>query len=389
MRTSLHPESLASDPASRSTSPRVVHLVPAMFGADGVAGGAERYALELARHMAETVPTTLLSFGERERRETMGPLRLHVLGRPWHVRGQRHNPFSWRMFADLRAADVIHCHQQHVLASSLTAVFGRLSRRRVFVSDLGGGGWDLSAYLSTDRWYNGHLHISEYSRSIAGHRCKPWAHVIMGGVDNTRFSPAPVAQRKEAALFVGRLLPHKGVNYLIEALPGGMRLEVVGQAYDPRYFETLRALATGKRVEFREDCDDAALVEHYRRALCVVLPSVYRTIYGNETAVPELLGQTLLEGMACGLPAICTAVGSLPEVVEDGVSGFVVPPNDSRALAERLCWLRDNPETAAAMGAAARHRVLERFTWPAVVRRCLVIYADQIPQGSSSVQSCE
>ena len=105
--------------------------------------------------------------------------------------------------------------------------------------------------------------------------------------------------------------------------------------------------------------------------------------------MPELLGQTLLEGMACGLPAVCTAVASLPEVVEDGVNGFVVPPNDARALAERLCWLRDHPETAAAMGAAARHSVLERFFWPAVVRRCLAIYAGQIPQGSSPVQSCE
>jgi glycosyltransferase involved in cell wall biosynthesis len=367
-------------------SPRVVHLVPAMFGADGVAGGAERYAFELARHMAEAVPTTLLSFGERERSETIGPLRIRVLGHPWYVRGQRFNPLKWSMFAELRQADVIHCHQQHILASSLAAVFGRLSRRRVFVSDLGGGGWDVSAYLSTDRWFNGHLHISEYSRDITGHRGKPWAHVIMGGVDSEKFSPAP-AERDGAVLFVGRVLPHKGVNYLIEALPDRMRLKLVGQARDPRYFEDLRTLAGGRCVEFYQDCDDAALIEHYRRALCIVLPSVYRTIYGGETAVPELLGQTLLEGMACGLPAVCTAVASLPEVVEDGVSGFVVPPNDPRALTERLCWLRDHPETAIAMGAAARRRVLERFTWPEVVRRCLAIYAGQIPQCSGPVQS--
>ena len=370
----------------RSVAPRVVHLVPALFGSDGTVGGAERYALELARHMAEIVPTTLLSFGERERRETVGALRIRVLSDPWYVRGQRFNPLKWSMFTELRDADVIHCHQQRILASSLAAVFGRLRGRRVFVSDLGGGGWDISAYLSTDSWFNGHLHISEYSRSIAGHRGKPWAHVIMGGVDSTRFSPAPAAQRKEAALFVGRLLPHKGVDYLIEALPDGMRLEVVGRIYDPRYFETLRALATGKRVEFRQDCDDTALVEYYRRALCVVLPSVYRTIYGDETTVPELLGQTLLEGMACGLPAICTAVASLPEVVEDGVSGFVVPPNDPAALGERLCWLRDHPEAAAAMGLAARWRVLERFTWPMVVRRCLAVYAGDIPRDSNQIR---
>lgn len=377
MSGSLHPESL---PLDRRASPSVVHLVPAMFGADGVAGGAERYALELARHMAQAVPTTLLSFGERARNETMGPLKIRILGHPWYVRGQRFNPLKWSMFSELRAADVIHCHQQHILASSLAAVFGRLSRRRVFVSDLGGGGWDISAYLSTDAWFNGHLHISEYSRTLAGHRGKPWAHVIMGGVDSEKFSPAPAARHNGAVLFVGRLLPHKGVNYLIEALPDGMRLKVVGQAHDPGYFAALQTLSAGKCVEFDQDCDDAALLEHYRGALCVVLPSVYRTVYGDETAAPELLGQTLLEGMACGLPAICTAVASMPEVVEDGVSGFVVPPNNSRALAERMRWLYEHPEAAAAMGAAARRRVLERFTWPEVVRRCLAIYAGQIPR---------
>ena len=64
----------------RSVAPRVVHLVPALFGGDGTVGGAERYALELARHMAEIVPTTLLSFGERKRNETVGALRIRVLG---------------------------------------------------------------------------------------------------------------------------------------------------------------------------------------------------------------------------------------------------------------------------------------------------------------------
>ena len=52
--------------------------------------------------------------------------------------------------------------------------------------------------------------------------------------------------------------------------------------------------------------------------------------------MPELLGQTLIEGMACGTPAICTDVASMPEVVEDGVTGFVVPPNDPAYLGAKL-----------------------------------------------------
>ena len=97
-------------------------------------------------------------------------------------------------------------------------------------------------------------------------------------------------------------------------------------------------------------------------------------MYGQRSNVPELLGQTLLEGMACGLPAICTNVASMPEVVEDGRTGFVVPPNDPHTLGERLRWLRDNPARAKQMGAAARQRMLEKFTWSAVVQRCLEIY---------------
>jgi len=97
-------------------------------------------------------------------------------------------------------------------------------------------------------------------------------------------------------------------------------------------------------------------------------------MYGDKTSVPELLGQTLLEGMACGTPAICTDVASMPEVVEDQVTGFVVPPNRPDVLREKLLWIRDHPTEACAMGQAARRHVLEKFTWPAVVRRCLDIY---------------
>lgn len=358
-----------------AAKPRVLHLVPALFGPDdGIVGGAERYALELARFMATEVPTTLVTFGERERRETLGELQIRVIGNPWYVRNQRTNPVSLSLVAELRQADVVHCHQQHVVASSLAALVGKFSRRRVFVSDLGGGGWDISGYVSTDRWYHGHLHLSEYSRRIYGQADRSWAHVISGGVDTEKFSPAENVARAGAVLFVGRLLPHKGVNDLVEAVEPDQPLELIGQATDARFLADLKTLGKGKQVNFRHDCDDAALVDAYRKALCVVLPSVYRTLYGAETRVPELLGQTLLEGMACGTPAICTDVASLPEVVADGVTGFVVPPHDAAALGEKLRWLRDHPREARAMGDAARARVLQKFTWPNVVQRCLQIY---------------
>jgi glycosyltransferase involved in cell wall biosynthesis len=364
-------------PAAR---PRVLHLVPALFGGDGgVYGGAERYAFELARHMAEHTPTTLASFGDEPRRFRAGRLEVRVLGRPWYVRGQRFNPVHPGLAPLLAAADVAHCHQQHVLASSLTALLCRLSGRRVFVTELGGGGWDLSAYVSTDRWFHGHLHISDYSRRVYAHDGASWAHVILGGVDTEKFSPAPGLARDGVVRFVGRLMPHKGVDDLVEAAPADLPVELIGRPYDEGFVRELHALAAGKQVSFRHECEDDDLVRAYRQALCVVLPSVYRTRSGAETRVPELLGQTLLEAMACGTPAVCTDVASMPEVVVDGVTGFVVPPNDPVALRAKLLWLRDHPAEAEAMGRAARERVLERFTWPAVVRKCLAHYRNEPP----------
>jgi starch synthase len=116
-------------------------------------------------------------------------------------------------------------------------------------------------------------------------------------------------------------------------------------------------------------------VTAYRSASCIVLPSVYRDRYGGVTNVPELLGQTLLEGMACGAAGVCTDVASLPEIVVEGETGRIVPPNDVNALRDALVWLKTHPSDTLRMGRAGRERVLAEFTWPATVQRCLEIYA--------------
>ena len=353
--------------------PPVAHIVPAPFDpGDGIIGGAERYSFELARHMADRVPTRLISFGDRDRTTRIGPLQVTVL-RSHYVRGQRTNPISPRLWHELRDVGIVHCHQQHVLASSLAAIFARLRRQRVFATDLGGGGFDVSSYISTDAWFHGHLHISEYSRHVAGHAGSPRARVILGGVDVDKFSPAPLPT--DAVLFVGRLLPHKGVHDLIDAMPATVPLRVVGRAMDADYLNTLRARAAGKCITFLHDTGDDQLVEEYRRALCVVLPSVYTTPDGRSTRIPELLGQTLLEGMACGRPAICTDVASMPEVVAHDETGLIVPPNNPPALGAAIAALNQDREMAARMGEAGRRRVLERFRWEQVVDRCLDAYA--------------
>jgi starch synthase len=78
--------------------------------------------------------------------------------------------------------------------------------------------------------------------------------------------------------------------------------------------------------------------------------------------------------MACGAPGIGTSVASLPEVIDDGVTGSIVAPNDAPALAAALIAMMEDPHRARRMGDAARAAVIERFSWSAVVARCLSLY---------------
>jgi glycosyltransferase involved in cell wall biosynthesis len=152
-----------------------------------------------------------------------------------------------------------------------------------------------------------------------------------------------------------------------------MLLDVVGAPLNPAYLAHLKAVA-GEGVRFHHDWDDATVAASYRRALCVVLPSVYHA-RGYHTTAPELLGQTALEGMASGRPVIATDVGALPEVVVHRQTGLLVAPNAIGDLASAIELLRDHPDYANTLGQQARERVQERFTWTSVVSRCLVHYA--------------
>src|SRR5207302_2739499 len=88
----------------------------------------------------------------------------------------------------------------------------------------------------------------------------------------------------------------------------------------------------------------------------------------------EGLPVVVLEAMKQAKPVIATPVGGTPELVVDGVTGTLVPPGDTAALADALAWLVDHPEPAARMGEAGRRRVAERFSEEAMTRRVLELY---------------
>jgi glycosyltransferase involved in cell wall biosynthesis len=359
---------------------RVLHISPTYFGDRSYVGGGERYAYELARAMARTGEVVFLSFAAKAASHWDGPLRVEYLRRSLFFRNNplSGSPFSHRFGKWTQWADAIHCHQAHTLGTDLAIILSRLRGKRCFVTDLGGGhSYALSNYLPLDRWVHRFLLISEYSRRLwqrdSHNGTAERLDVIYGGVDCEQFKPAEV-RKSDRTLFVGRLLPHKGIDYLIDAVADDTPLDVVGRVYHDEYFNLLKAKSAGKPVTFFHRVTDDELVQKYREALVTVLPSVYQNCYGHCTEVPELLGLVVLESLACGTPVIVTNVASLPEVVEDGVTGFVVPPNDPKAIHDRMSYLRSHPELAVEMGRRGRDMVLRQFTWDAVVRRCLEAY---------------
>ncbi|HEV7516510.1 MAG TPA: hypothetical protein VGR07_09445, partial [Thermoanaerobaculia bacterium] len=89
--------------------PRVAVVYPTPFGEDGIFGGGERYALELARALARQVPTRLVTFGDRPGIRQDDELEIRTYEAMTYVREERNNPLSFELFGDLRGVDVIHC----------------------------------------------------------------------------------------------------------------------------------------------------------------------------------------------------------------------------------------------------------------------------------------
>lgn len=361
---------------------RVLHISPTFFSDHSFIGGGERYVLELARAMADKEEAVFLSFADKPASLKEGALRIEHLQRQALLKGHPiySNPLSRRFIHWTRWADVVHCHQIHTHSTDLAIILGRMFRKRVFVTDLGGGHkYALSSYLPLLKRTHGFLLISEYSKQLwqqapAKARCEN-LEVIYGGVDTMKFTPGNGNRtRSRTALFVGRLMPHKGINYLVDAIREPLSLDLVGRPYHKDFFDLLKSKGAGKRVAFHTGIGDAELAQKYREALVTVLPSVYTDCYDNYTPVPELLGLVALESLACGTPVILTDVASLPEIVEDGVNGFLVPPNDAEAIREKLDYLYAHPEVADAMGRRGREKVLQQFTWELTAHRCLEAY---------------
>lgn len=92
------------------------------------------------------------------------------------------------------------------------------------------------------------------------------------------------------------------------------------------------------------------------------------------SSLTEGISVTLLEAMAAGVPAVATEVGGNPEIVVDGITGYLVPLNDEARMAERIVRLLEEPALAAGLGARGRQRVLESFSFDAMLARYQELY---------------
>ena len=358
---------------------KVVHVCPTPFGVDGLLGGGERYPLELARALARDVDCALVTFGHRvgESREP-GGLRIRVLRPLAHLWGHPAHALAPALPHALAGADVVHTHHMRSTPGRLAALTARLGGQRLVVTDHGLTGGDWAGLLP--RLFDRFLTVSASSARILD--APPGrTRVIYGGADPARFFPDPRV-RRHGALFVGRITPHKGVDVLVRALPAGAHLGIAGtEGHDhdlPErdYPAHLRALAAGRDVRFWGPVGDDDLALLCRRAAVLVLPSVHRTCYGRDILISELLGLVVLEAMASGTPVIASRLGGLPEIVQHGVTGFLVEPGNVAELRDCLAELLADRDLAGRMGRNALELSRACFTWRACADRCLAAYAE-------------
>jgi len=216
--------------------------------------------------------------------------------------------------------------------------------------------------------------------------------VIRSGVDTAQFRPALEAARAAArhalgippearlVLFVGNLEPRKQVDVLLRAMASvraevpDAALVVVGsgesagvQDQTARLIRLTHDLGLehGDAVRFVGWVDDQELHDYYAAADVFALPSS-----------SEAQGLVALEAMACGLPVVATAVGGLLGTIEDGRTGFLVPPGDVPALADRLRQLLLDAGQREAIGRAARQAVEREFSWTRAVEATVEVYRE-------------
>lgn len=191
--------------------------------------------------------------------------------------------------------------------------------------------------------------------------------IIPYPVDTEEFKPALKDRSRKTVLFVGRIEKRKGADVLLRAVPRVLAKHpdceflFVGQVSD-ELIETVKNAPAG--AHFLSFKPRHELVELYQQASVCVVPS----LWDNSPNV-------IYEAMACGTPVVGTSVGGIPELVDERVTGLLVPPRDELALAEAISDLLGNEERLGKMGWNAREKTVQAWSLEPILAQTLALYS--------------
>ena len=361
-----------------------------------VIGGAERQALQLAQRLVKqglTVQVLTRRYPGLAATEEIKGVKVWRLP----VSGNGRNGLSSVMFTagvvswlirHTKAYDVVHVHAS--LSPAVSALLAKFATRKPVLVKVACSGphGDVASmrrrpFLSlrrrllrhTDRFLVLNSESIEELQELGldGRQMAP----IVNGVDTTFFAPneqnvlsPPVSANSPnpKAVFVGRLTTQKGVDLLLRAwaeLTELRELILVGDGAERASLEALASQLKLDHVTFIGSTNDVRT--YLQQADFFVLPS-------RAEGIPN----AMLEAMACGLPVVASRVGGIPDVVQHGESGLLVPPEDVPALAGAISRLLADSDLRRRMGQKARQRVQNDYSLEAVTARHLTLYREVI-----------
>ena len=295
---------------------------------------------------------------------------------------------SLRLASEIKAVlereqfDIIHLHEPFMpMLCSAVLRFSNSVNIGTFHACHGSPGYNFGKPISTimlnrrRRKLDGKIAVSKPAMDYASKYVPGYYNVIPNGVDLEHFSPdvSPIEEfcdGKQNILFVGRLERRKGLIYLIKAyqqvkreIPNS-RLIVVGPG--------TRLRKPYEKWIKRNGLEDVVFVGYTSYD---DLPRYYKTadVYCAPSTSRESFGIVLLEAMAIGKPIVASSIDGYSRVVTDGEDGLLVPPRDSRALAEALVYVLSDDKLRQRMGDKGRLKA-EEYSWDKIAQRVLDYY---------------
>jgi glycosyltransferase involved in cell wall biosynthesis len=205
-------------------------------------------------------------------------------------------------------------------------------------------------------------------------------HIVPYGVDSFRFpcrDQAPARSEPFRVVWVGSMVQRKGLSYFLEAMGSlpqkGLEVLICGNV---NIEQDLIESSNIPSIRVHRALSDPELTQLLRSSDLFVLPSLV-----------EGFGHVILEAMSSGLPVVTTASTCAPDVLSDGLHGFVVPIRDSAAIAKVVDWGRSHRTELHQMGVAAAHRAAE-FTWERFRRGMVKAYLSMLEQVRTPSCAC-